>query len=313
VKNYFLSVDQFTDTMLHYPQPDLILLPKAKKFLKGNIDKIKIIIMNSLAEVKTAPDKGMNIIIGGNSLGRGITFPVLQTVYYCRSSKTPQADTFWQHCRMFGYDRTAGLMRVFMPPFLWKLFTELNSANESLIAQIQSDPKLEKINLIYPPKIKPTRKNVLDADALSIIVGGVNYFPNEPRRIHVQIIDKLLESYADGRHQIDLGFMEKLLSLVQSEKKSDWNNIAYVNCIKALKLKHLSENGILIVKRKRDIKKGTGTLLSPDDRRSGSSIKDEPVLTLYRLTGTLDKGWEGHPFWVPNIKLPLNMNFYKTE
>ena len=36
---------------------------------------------------------GFNIVVGGNTLGRGITFPKLQTVYYCRTSKIPQADT----------------------------------------------------------------------------------------------------------------------------------------------------------------------------------------------------------------------------
>ena len=40
-------------------------------------------------------EKGFNIVVGGNTLGRGITFPHLQVVYYCRTSKKPQADTFW--------------------------------------------------------------------------------------------------------------------------------------------------------------------------------------------------------------------------
>ena len=106
-----------------------------------------------------------------------------------------------------------------MAPSLWKLFTELNSANQSLIAQIQDDLKLEKIHLLYPPEIRPSRRNVLDASALSIIVGDVNYFPNEPKRLCVQTIDEILESYADGVHYVDLALLEKLLALVQSEKK----------------------------------------------------------------------------------------------
>ena len=59
--------------------------------------------------------KGFNIVVGGNTLGRGITFPHLQTVYYCRSSKMPQADTFWQHSRIFGYDRQKQLERNYIP------------------------------------------------------------------------------------------------------------------------------------------------------------------------------------------------------
>jgi hypothetical protein len=38
-------------------------------------------------------------------LVRGLTIPKLQTVYYSRTSKAPNADTFWQHSRIFGYDR----------------------------------------------------------------------------------------------------------------------------------------------------------------------------------------------------------------
>lgn len=49
-------------------------------------------------------ETGCNFVIGGNTLGRGVTFPGLQTIYYTRTSKNPQADTMWQHSRMFGYD-----------------------------------------------------------------------------------------------------------------------------------------------------------------------------------------------------------------
>jgi hypothetical protein len=87
--------------------------------------KINIIVLNSTSPMDADYNRGFNIIAGGNSLGRGITLPKLQTVYYCRKSKTPQADTFWQHSCMFGYDRDAGLMRIYIPPTLHRLFTEL--------------------------------------------------------------------------------------------------------------------------------------------------------------------------------------------
>ena len=84
--------------------------------------KIKTVIINSKSSLEINYNQGFNIVIGGNSLGRGITLQKLQTIYYCRKSKTPQADTFWQHSRMFGYDRDAGLMRIYIPPTLHKLF-----------------------------------------------------------------------------------------------------------------------------------------------------------------------------------------------
>ena len=99
-------------------------------------------------------EKGFNIVIGGNTLGRGITFPHLQVVYYCRTSKKPQADTFWQHSRIFGYDREQDLVRIFIPKSLHKLFVELNKANEVIIKQVERG--LDSCQIIYPDNIRPT-------------------------------------------------------------------------------------------------------------------------------------------------------------
>lgn len=87
----------------------------------------------------TAPEysSGSNIIIGGNTLGRGVTFPGLHTIYYTRTSKKPQADTMWQHSRMFGYDRDPGMMKVFIDEPLYKLFADINATNNSIITQIE--------------------------------------------------------------------------------------------------------------------------------------------------------------------------------
>ena len=53
--------------------------------------------MNSQTESDFDLERGFNIIIGGNVIGRGLTIPKLQTVYYSRTAKKPNADTFWQH------------------------------------------------------------------------------------------------------------------------------------------------------------------------------------------------------------------------
>ena len=101
---------------LHNTKPDIQpfenICCKALEMLDENNPQISIYVMNSRnAEVRSF-ETGFNIVVGGNCLGRGITFPALQTIYYCRKAKMPQADTYWQHCRMFGYDRDRGLMRI---------------------------------------------------------------------------------------------------------------------------------------------------------------------------------------------------------
>jgi hypothetical protein len=277
-------------------------------------ENIKLIVMNSKGTPQFDYSKGFNIIIGGNSLGRGVTFPVLQTVYYCRKSKIPQADTFWQHCRMFGYDREPGLMRIYIPALLLKLFTDLNNANQILINQINSIG-LDEVSLLYPPNIKPSRQNVIDKKFLNIIVGGVNYFPSEPKRKAFDVVEELLKPYDDRKdyHLTDSKILISVLENLESESKSDWNNKEVINCIKTLREKRPNIKTYIILRRNRDIQRGTGTLLSPNDRKLGDSFSEATVLTLYRLNGTKDKGWGGHPIWIPNIKFPEGLCFYKME
>lgn len=300
---------------LQRTKKDLVSFDEIDQFIRDalNDQKIRIFVMNSTGSNVVDCDGGANIIVGGNSLGRGVTFHGLQTVYYCRTAKAPQADTFWQHCRMFGYDRDPDLMRVFIPPSLLKLFIELNNANRALIGQIVThDPS--EISMLYPPGIRPTRQNVVDKNILDVVVGGVNYFPAQPKRKNVAQIDEMLKGYgSSGSNEITLNGVISLLEKFESESKSDWSNTAFVNCVRALKASRAENKAVLIVRRDRSISKGTGTLLSPDDRSLGDSFEEHTVLTLYRLNGEAEKGWDGAPLWVPNIKLPSGKNFYKTE
>ena len=302
-------------TDLKKTKPGLVEFGKIHDFIKQMLheEKIKIFVMNSIGSNVVDCSSGMSIIVGGNSLGRGVTFPALQTVYYCRTAKAPPAETVWQHCRMFGYDRDPSLMRVFIPPSLLKLFIELNSGNRALIGQI-TGTSAEDVSLLYPPGIRPTRKNVVDSKLMDVIVGGVNYFPNFPKRKYVKQVDDMLAQYSvEGMHETTLNGVMTLLENFESESKQDWSNAAFINCIKALKASRAENKAMLIVRRDRSISKGTGTLLSPVDRAMGDAVKDIPVLTLYRVNGEQDKGWDGLPLWIPNIKLPEGKNFYKVD
>lgn len=118
---------------------------------------IKILVMNGKSDIDSSDySEGCNFIVGGNTLGRGVTFPGLQTIYYTRTSKKPQADTMWQHSRMFGYDRDPGMMMIFIEENLYKLFADINATNNSIIAQIERG--IDDIKLYYPNGLNPTRK-----------------------------------------------------------------------------------------------------------------------------------------------------------
>lgn len=96
-------------------------------------------------------------------------------------------------------------------------------------------------------------------------------------------------------------------------QSEDWNAGEFIGFINALVGTNPSEQGKLIVRRKRDIGKGTGTLLSQSDRELGDCYKNNVVLTMYKITGNKNKGWNGDKIWIPNIKLPGDYIYYNGD
>lgn len=283
---------------------DMVL--NTAKYLLMN-KKIKILIMNGKNNITSSEyTTGCNFIVGGNTLGRGITFPGLQTIYYTRTSKKPQADTMWQHSRMFGYDRDPDMMRIFINEHLYKLFADINSTNNSIIAQIEHG--MEDIKIYYPKELNPTRKNVLNNDYVKIISGGTNYYPFNPKNDSIEVISKLLENFSNNEpyYQVSLRFIKEILSHIIPS--SDFKLTAFQSIIDTILSEKPAGQGILIVRRERNVAKGTGALLSPNDWQLGSTFNNNVVLTMYQVTGS--KGWNGRPLWIPNIKLPHNIMYY---
>jgi hypothetical protein len=275
--------------------------------------EIKISTLNSKTEYDFNFNFGFNIIVGGNTLGRGVTFPMLQVVYYSRTSKTPQADTYWQHCRMFGYERDRGLIRIFMPRLLYKLFQDLNNSQNALIHQILSIG-LDETHLYHLNGIKPTRKNVIETEKLSIINGGVNYFPELPQNKSYLEIDNLLKDIPDtGVISCHVDLILSLISEVRSELSEDWDSKAFYNAVRIFSSSNNINEWFLMVRRNRQLRKSTGTMLSENDRVLCNNIKDRVVLVMYRITGEKELGWNDHPLWIPNIKLPEGNTFYRIS
>lgn len=276
-----------------------------KSLLKCN--QVKILVMNGKNNVGNDEySVGSNIVIGGNTLGRGVTFPSLQTIYYTRTSKKPQADTMWQHSRMFGYDRDPGMMQVYIDEVLYKLFADINATNNSMIAQIENG--INNIKIYYPEGLNPTRSNVLDNKKVLTLSGGTNYFPFDPENDDIEALDKLLSPFDDSEsyYQVNLRLMKEILTHIISG--NDFNVQRFVSVIDTLISERSFAQGILIVRRNRDVAKGTGALLSPNDWNLGATFVKQVVLTMYKVTGR--KGWNGREIWVPNIKLPDNIVYY---
>jgi len=293
---------------------------KSEKLLFNDIYKIagdllrnksvQVLVMNGKNDVESSEyESGCNFIIGGNTLGRGVTFPGLQTIYYTRISKKPQADTMWQHSRMFGYDRDPGMMKVYIDEHLYKLFSDINATNNSIIAQLEQG--INDIKIYYPIGINPTRKNVLDNKHVEIISGGTNYYPDYPDNDSIEGISKLLAPFADDEpyYQVNLRLIKEILTHIIASP--DFKLNAFLSVIDTILSEQPAGQGILIVRRKRNVAQGTGALLSPNDWSLGGTFNNKIVLTMYQVTGT--KGWGGKALWVPNIKLPHGVVYYDVS
>lgn len=270
-------------------------------------DAVKVLIMNGKSDAESREySDGCCFIIGGNTLGRGVTFSALQTICYTRTSSKPQADTMWQHSRMFGYDRDPGMMMVYIDKNLYKLFADINATNNSIIAQVERG--IDNVKLYYPESLKPTRQNVLDSKHIEFISGGMNYYPLRPENDSIENISKLLQSFSESEpyYQVSLRVIKEILSHIITSPDFKLNIVKSV--INTILAEQPSAQGILIVRRERDVTQGTGALLSPNDWQIGASFSDKTVLTMYQVTGR--KGWRGKMLWIPNIKFPENMIYY---
>ena len=281
---------------------------QAKKLVVN--DEVKVLVMNGKNDIASEEySSGSNIVIGGNTLGRGVTFPALHTIYYTRTSKKPKADTMWQHSRMFGYDRDPGMMRVFIDEPLYKLFSDINATNNAIIAQVENGT--EHIKIYYPEGLNPTRANVLDNQKVFMLSGGTNYYPFNPENNTIEELDALLAPFSETEpsYQINLRLMKEIFNHVTSDE--DFDIKSFVSVLDTILAEKPSAQGILIVRRGRDVAKGTGALLSPNDWSLGGSFTNQVVLTMYKVTGR--KGWNGRELWVPNIKLPHNVVYYDVK
>ncbi len=89
-----------------YPDADADLLTE---YVVSNASRAALVVLNSerdrkaLGDNATEPSSPFTIIIGGNIISRGVTFPNLLSMFFTRNVKSKlQQDTYIQRARMFG-------------------------------------------------------------------------------------------------------------------------------------------------------------------------------------------------------------------
>lgn len=214
---------------------------------------------------------------------------------------------------MFGYDRDRGLIRLFIPFSVFKRFQELNESQKVIVKQI-TQKGLDTIHLLYAHDIRPSRGTVIDSRQSTFITGGVNYFAAYPVNDTLDKLDALLTPYADkGVQEVSVSLILDILSHIGTEDATDWNPTGYSEAVRMIADKNNLSAAKLLVSTDHRIGKHTGTMLTPTDRIESDRYPDKITLIMYRLTGETEKGWNGQPFWMPNIKLPEGFVFYNVE
>ncbi|GAA2034627.1 Z1 domain-containing protein [Yaniella flava] len=310
--------EQLTKTYSHAPELDTVL-----GVLEAMHSEFNTYIINSKnPTVESDWSDGYNIVVGGNSLGRGLTFKNLQTVFYVRESKRPQADTLWQHARMFGYQRHRETMRVFMPATLGQTFQEVHQGNEVIKNQLESGTPIKDMRVVLNDGVSPTRANVLDKQRVHHLIGGVNYFAADPKNPKFDILDRKLNDlvFKHGNDfHLNMQAMIKLLGHFKTDVK-DLDLATFKVALGNFEETRPQLTARVIIRTDRKINHGTGVLLSPNDQKISRHETTHPLLILYRIDGVnstaLAKGkstWAHDPIWVPNIKLPGQRQFWRVD
>jgi hypothetical protein len=298
------------------------------------VASLKNRIQNALPQIIDAnnpndePDyrPGMNILIGGHRLGRGITVKGLFITYYGRDAKVKMTDTVLQHARMFGYRQyLRDVTRLFVPERIWNDFQRIHESDEGMRNAIGDDPNGTRVLPVWVGShLKPTRANVLDPSALGAFLPGRAIFPPDPKwrsedvKDHSGALDKALKPYKGDDtkfYRVPIKTLVELLKHMPSNPMQDysWEDERVRKALEAMGQPpwNLTE-GFLNVRTRG----GKGLELKRQDPpfhgfASGdwlAAAKKQPdVPTLIVMFEKGEKGtqrWDDQPLYLPTLVLP---------
>jgi hypothetical protein len=280
----------------------------------------RIVVIN--AETDAEVGRGLNLIIGGNILGRGVTIDNLLVTYYLREPKVGQMDTMLQHARMYGYRRELmAFTRVFLPTQLSVRFHEIHCIERRLRRQLATADMNAQIVLERSATLFPTRRGVLDPDFLDAFAAEDQVFPHYPLltmapddyRRTTSEIQRLVGgalSVDPQRAEISFDDLLRLVDLVPYDDKQPSQSWVPAVIIRVLEQQRERCRGRAYVftrkMQRRTPYLTTGAL-------SGESLKelrnlDAPVFCAFRDDGSRIAGIAGaHPFWYPTVVFDRRM------
>lgn len=292
----------------------------------------KILVIN--AKVKRQGigyGNGLNFLIGGNTLGRGIAIRDLLVTYYIRTSQISQIDTMHQHARMYGYRKaTLEYTRLFITRNLYYRFRDIYQSDEDLreyINRYKSDPSTFPIE--YGFGLRPTRVGVLDAKKIDTLNPGKQLYPNyillPQKPLAYKKILKMLgevyrESSTDERRLskaasagviINSDKAAAFVKLIKTHSRNTWRDQTIADAIKKVADKFGGKVLLRFRLAERTVQEGgfisTGTL-SGDEARQG---RDNKLPTLWIMSVTTKGGVSfkrGLKFMYPTLVIPKSLS-----
>lgn len=284
----------------------LVFSPSVWDDIPAVMDRIEFLLFNTLNK---PPEDAMfnevgavdrnQIIIGGNSLSRGMRVPRLQVVYFCRDTSSPNWDTVWQQQRIFGYDREHDRVRIFMTERQSQTLNALTQANNIFFDRLRyADVSTLRSGFLYPSAVKPTRSGVIDASC-ALFIGGYTHMS----------LDWLMDIDSDEILDFVAGvglLDQKRKSLPCVSADECFRVLSAFSGDSILSLSRVSIHDIakrhplrMEIVRDKNIKQNYRTVLSEQEQRDISRNPDELVIYLCELTGDRDV-----PSWICLVRFP---------
>jgi hypothetical protein len=275
--------------------------------------------------------QGINFLIGGNTLGRGIAIRDLLVTYYIRDSKISQIDTMHQHARMFGYrGKTFEYTRLFIPRHLYYRFRDIHDSDQDLRAFIEKhkDELPATFPVEYTDDLRTTRRGVLDVNRTDTLHPGMHIFPNyivipQGDRSYKKVL-RLLVSQFDSRSD-DTNDLEraaangkiitadeaiKLVGPIKTKSKNTWQDKTIAAVIRKLaellgdRIQLRFRNADRLVRDEGFI--STGTLAG--DRLQAARAEEVPTLWIMAARSVAGSFCgEGKLFMYPTLVIPDRM------
>lgn len=274
---------------------------------------------------------GLNFLIGGNILGRGLTIRRLLVTYYMRSARSTQMDTMLQHARMFGYRGVdKDLIRVFLPRTSISRFVDIVAAERQL-RRLMQDGNAGAIPVRIAQNLNATRRNILDTGSLEAYQGGQQLYPYDPEfdpavlgnltnRITATMKDRAFRGDIAMRTLVDIDWalFEELIKSVRLRDSDDsrWLASAIINVSHALRSDANPEASHPPLLWCRDMPRRAGpTLLNGAAGGDDPSARDPRcvkrlVLMMFLSPGDAELNWGGVPFWYPTVLLPSHTGMF---